>query len=122
MSHPTLFVLYVDNPTQSTAFYTDLLGHPAMESSPSFAMFALESGSLLGLWARRDVQPAATTTGGAAEVTFAVDNAVEVDRLHAEWQKRGLRIAQSPVKMDFGYTFVALDPDQHRLRVLTPGA
>jgi hypothetical protein len=24
--------------------------------------------------------------------------------------------------MDFGYTFVALDPDKHRLRVFAPGA
>jgi hypothetical protein len=31
--------------------------------------------------------------------------------------KRGLPIAQAPTAMDFGPTFVALDPDGHRLRV-----
>ncbi len=30
---------------------------------------------------------------------------------------RGLTIAQAPSDMDFGRTFVALDPDGHRLRV-----
>jgi hypothetical protein len=40
-----------------------------------------------------------------------------VDALYAGWSRRGLPVAQQPVEMDFGYTFVALDPDQHRLRV-----
>ena len=28
----------------------------------------------------------------------------------------------APTAMDFGFTFVALDPDGHRLRVFAPGA
>lgn len=35
-------------------------------------------------------------------------------------RERGLSIAQAPVAMDFGMTFVALDPDGHRLRVFAP--
>jgi hypothetical protein len=31
-----------------------------------------------------------------------------------------LKIAQAPTAMDFGMTFVALDPDGHRLRVFAP--
>ncbi len=31
-----------------------------------------------------------------------------------------LPIAQPPTAMDFGLTFVALDPDGHRLRVFAP--
>ncbi|HET9863936.1 MAG TPA: hypothetical protein VFP37_10870 [Steroidobacteraceae bacterium] len=34
--------------------------------------------------------------------------------------RRGLSVAQAPVELDFGYTFVMPDPDQHRLRVFTP--
>jgi hypothetical protein len=34
--------------------------------------------------------------------------------------KLGLRIIQEPVKMDFGFTFTAADPDGHRLRVFAP--
>ena len=33
-----------------------------------------------------------------------------------------LAIAQAPATLDFGHTFVALDPDGHRLRVFAPGA
>ena len=40
--------------------------------------------------------------------------------MHEAWSQRGLRIAQAPVGMDFGHTFVALDPDGHRLRVFAP--
>lgn len=43
-----------------------------------------------------------------------------VDTLHAEWTPQELTIAQAPVALDFGYTFVALDPDGHRLRVFAP--
>jgi len=38
------------------------------------------------------------------------------------WTKRGLAIAQEPTKMNFGFTFTALDPDGHRLRVYAPAA
>ena len=47
----------------------------------------------------------------------AKDNAA-VDAMHTEWSGRGWGIAQKPVQMDFGYTFTALDPDGHRLRVM----
>jgi hypothetical protein len=30
-------------------------------------------------------------------------------------------ILQPPTAMDFGYTFLAADPDGHRLRVFAPG-
>ena len=34
----------------------------------------------------------------------------------------GLTILQAPMQMDFGTTFVATDPDGHRLRVFVPAA
>ena len=117
MPHPNFFILYVDNPTASAAFYGDLLGSTAVESSPTFALFALESGVMLGLWSRHTVEPKAEVTGGGGEVAFSVADHAAVDALHASWRERGLRILQQPVEMDFGYTFVALDPDGHRLRV-----
>jgi predicted lactoylglutathione lyase len=46
-----------------------------------------------------------------------VPDTAQVDALHADWQARGLRILQAPVTRDFGYTFTAVDPDGHRLRV-----
>jgi catechol 2,3-dioxygenase-like lactoylglutathione lyase family enzyme len=114
---PNFFILYVDNPVKSAVFFQDLLGSAPVESSPTFAMFALGSGVMLGLWSRHTVEPAARGTGGGHEVCFAVDGKARVDALYADWGKRGLTISQAPVELDFGYTFVALDPDQHRLRV-----
>ena len=116
MQSPNFFILYVDNPATSVAFYQDLLGRAPVESSPTFAMFALEAGVMLGLWSRHTVEPVAVNTGGGHEVCFAVEGKARVDELFAEWSNRGLAIAQPPVELDFGYTFVALDPDQHRLR------
>jgi catechol 2,3-dioxygenase-like lactoylglutathione lyase family enzyme len=112
-------LLYVESPERSAAFYADLLGRPAIESSPTFAMFAMSSGVMLGLWARAGVQPAANAPGGG-EIAFAVDSDEAVDARFAEWRTRGLPIAQTPTPMDFGRTFVALDPDGHRLRVFAP--
>jgi predicted enzyme related to lactoylglutathione lyase len=119
MTDPNFILLYVDNPTSSAAFYASLLGKAPIEASPGFAMFALDSGVMLGLWSKHTVQPAATAVGGS-EVAFAVaDNSVIGD-LHTDWLQRGMTIVQVPTKMDFGYTFVALDPDGHRLRVFAP--
>ena len=113
-----LVILYVDSPAASAAFYADLLGQKPAEASPTFAMFALSPGIGLGLWSRHTVEPAATAAGGG-EVAFTAD---DIDAVHADWTARGLSIAQSPTDMDFGRTFVALDPDGHRLRVFAPTA
>ena len=123
MADPNFIILYVDSPTASADFYAALLGKPAVESSPTFAMFALPSGIMLGLWSRHTVEPAAAQTlGGGSEVAFAVDSRDRVTSLYEAWTARGLRVAQEPVDMDFGHTFVALDPDGHRLRVFAAAA
>jgi len=120
MPDPNFILLYVDNPAASAGFYTDLLGKPPVESSATFAMFALECGVMLGLWSRRTVAPAATALPGAGEIAFALADNAAVDRTFAAWRARGLSIAQDPTDLDFGHTFVALDPDGHRLRVFAP--
>lgn len=123
MADPNFIILYVDSPAASADFYAALLGKPPVESSPTFAMFALPSGVMLGLWSRHTVEPAASATlGGGSEVAFAVDSKDEVTALYDAWTGRGLRVAQEPVDLDFGHTFVALDPDGHRLRVFAAAA
>ena len=121
MSDPNFVILYVKNPTESAAFYARLLGKPPIESSPTFAMFALESGVMLGLWSAHSVEPAATPTGGS-EIAFAVDGNKTVDATHTAWRALGLQVIQAPTDMDFGHTFVAVDLDGHRLRVFAPSA
>jgi predicted enzyme related to lactoylglutathione lyase len=115
-------LLYVENPHASASFYADLLGRPIVESSPTFAMLPLSEGVMLGLWSRKSVEPAAAAQAGAGEVAFTVEDAAAVTTTFADWKKRGLTILQEPVQMDFGQTFVASDPDGHRLRVFVPGA
>lgn len=119
MPDPNYFLFYVDSVQASEAFYANLLGRKPVESSPSFAMFALESGVMLGLWRRDTVKPAATPSVGG-ELAITVADADAVRATHEDWCRRKLTIAQSPTAMDFGFTFVALDPDGHRLRVFAP--
>jgi catechol 2,3-dioxygenase-like lactoylglutathione lyase family enzyme len=120
MTDPNFFILYVADPAASAHFYAGLLEHAPVEASPTFAMFRLASGTMLGLWSRHTVEPAPAASPGAAELAIAVAADAEVDRLHAAWSDRGIPIAQVPAAMDFGRTFVALDPDGHRVRVFAP--
>ena len=122
MNDPNFILLYVDNAEASGRFYADLLGKAPVESSPAFVMFVLDPGLKLGLWSRHTVQPDASGSGATGELAFAVADAASVRATHADWTRRNLVIAQPPTDMDFGHTFVALDPDGHRLRVFAPGA
>jgi catechol 2,3-dioxygenase-like lactoylglutathione lyase family enzyme len=121
MLDANFIILYVDSPLASARFYADLLGREPLDSSATFAMFALPSGIMLGLWSRHTVEPAAGAAGGGAEIAMTVTDAAAVDATHADWAARGLAILQAPTDLDFGRTFVALDPDGHRLRVFAPG-
>ena len=120
MSDTNFVILYVEKPEASAAFYSALLQRPPVESSPTFALFALDSGLMLGLWSRYTVSPPAAGRGGASELAFTVADADAVNQRHVDWSLRGLPILQAPTDMDFGRTFVALDPDGHRLRVFSP--
>lgn len=115
-----MILLYVDRPDASAAFYADLLGRAPLEASPSFALFAFDSGLRLGLWSRHSVEPAAQAAFGGVELAFALADYAAVDAMHADWRSRGLSIVLAPVDLDFGRSFVALDPDGHRLRVFAP--
>lgn len=121
MLDANFIILYVDSPLASARFYADLLGREPLDSSATFAMFALPSGIMLGLWSRHTVEPAAGAAGGGAEIAMTVTDAAAVDATHADWGARGLAILQAPTDLDFGRTFVALDLDGHRLRVFAPG-
>ena len=118
----SFLLLYVESPPSSARFYADLLSSPVIEQSPTFAMLPLRDGVMLGLWSRATVEPKAAAKGSDGEVAFTVPDAAAVEAMHADWRKRGLTIAQAPTRMDFGHTFVALDPDGHRLRVFAPEA
>lgn len=120
MITPRYILLFVENPEASAQFYGALLDLAPVEQSPTFALFVLEGGYKLGLWSRHTAEPAVSSTGGGMELAFPVESAEQVDTLFGQWTAQGLSIAQAPTELDFGRTFVALDPDQHRLRVFYP--
>lgn len=120
MTKPNFFILYVDNPLASADFYADLFGAAPVEAQATFAMFALDSGFKLGLWSKHTVEPGVAQVGVAGEVAFSVGEKAIVDSTYQAWVAKGLTILQPLTEMDFGYTFVALDPDGHRLRVFAP--
>ena len=119
MSDVNFILIYVDDVAANEAFYTFILGRQPVESSPTFAMMPAAPGLMLGLWKREGVKPKATPSGGG-EIAFAASGKPEVDALFAEWRGLGVAIAQEPTAMDFGYTFVGLDPNGQRLRVFAP--
>ena len=112
-----MFVLYVEDASASARFYAGILGRPVAEQSPVFAALALEDGTMLGLWSRHAAEPKAAGAPGSGEIAIALADAAAVHATHDAWRARGLAIAQAPVRMGFGPSFVALDPDGHRLRV-----
>tara|TARA_R110002020_G_scaffold347189_2_gene560934 strand:- start:2105 stop:2476 length:372 start_codon:yes stop_codon:yes gene_type:complete len=117
---PTLnyILLAVADPAASNRFYSDLLGLEPVENSPSFVLYVLPNGIKLGLWAASAITPAPKAAGGV-EITFSQASIAEVRATHADWQPKAT-IVQQPIEMDFGFTFVAEDPDGHRLRVFSP--
>ena len=111
-------LLMVDSPRRSAAFYRELLGLDPVEEQATFAMFALPTGLMLGLWSKHTAEPAPSAPAGGVEIGFEVADAAAVDATYTKWTAtRDVRVLQKPVDLDFGRTFVVLDPDGHRLRV-----
>lgn len=121
MTSINYILLYVDSPQNSAVFYEKLLGRPPVESYPTFVKFELKTGPKLGLWSKHTAEPAPHFTGSSGEIAFTVPDRAAVDSTYKEWSDLGLTVAQKPTTMDFGYTFVLLDPDGHRLRVFCLG-
>ena len=117
MTDTNNILLYVTDPAASARFYASLLEREPLEASPTFVLFVLPSGLALGLWGKTGVVPAPAASGGGCEIGFKMRSRDAVDATHEEWQAKGALIALPPTELDFGRSFVAVDPDGHRLRV-----
>lgn len=111
-------LLHVADPVASASFYSGLLGKAVINSGPSFAMLPLSEAVQLGFWLSSEADPSGAGRPGASEISFEVANVPELAQLHADWEAMGLPILLKPVAMPFGHTFVAADPDGHRIRVV----
>jgi predicted enzyme related to lactoylglutathione lyase len=118
---PSAYVLYVDNLAISSQFYQDLLGIKPEEASGTFHSFTLSNGMRLALKAKHSVVPPIEGKCGDGELAFTLENVKKVDEVFANWQTKEISIISPPSQVCFGYTFVALDPDGHRLRVVSLG-
>jgi Lactoylglutathione lyase and related lyases len=114
---PTSLILYVEDVAASTRFYADLLGAGPIAEFEGFAVFTLGSTFTLGLQDRATIDPAPQESVGGTELCLSDTDRETVDRLYAEWSTRGIPMVLDPTELAFGYTFVATDPDGHRLRV-----
>jgi predicted enzyme related to lactoylglutathione lyase len=120
MTIPNLIILYVEDPARSSRFYETLFGQKPAASFPNYAAFAFDNGLYVGLWSTRAKNFVSSGTGHRTELAFMVDDDAAVNRLYEAWRAAGVAIEQEPMEAVFGRTFVALDPDGHRLRVCTP--
>jgi predicted enzyme related to lactoylglutathione lyase len=123
MPELSFIILYIANPAISAAFYSKLLKREAgIATLPTFAGLLLIDGAKLGLWAVGAVKPAAEVIDGGTEVMFKVNDAQEALTMRADCVDRGVPIVLAPTEMNFGLTFVALDPDGHRVHIHAPKA
>ena len=120
MTQLNYIVLAVDSPAASALTYSRVLGVEPVENSPTFVLYVMANGLKLGLWIKTGVVPAPKTPGGV-EISFSEPNDDAVLATLAKWRDLGLEIVQEPIRMDFGFTFVAADRDGHRLRVFALG-
>ena len=107
-------LLFVENPQKSIPFYQDILHLKPVQVSPTFVVFALPNDVMLGLWSKHTAEPRVESSPGGFELGFATEN---VDELYEELGEKGVTVAQKPTEMDFGRTFLILDPDGHRIRI-----
>ena len=75
-------LLFVSNPQKSSLFYQNLFGITPIEESPTFTMFALKNGVMLGLWSKHTAEPRVKAPAGALEICFPIE---DVDALYEAW-------------------------------------
>lgn len=118
MPFPDTILFYVEDIPRSQAFYTSLLGAEPAIASPGFVLYAAGASPKVALWKRDNAVPAASLTGGGGEINITATSRHEVDDLFSAWTKNKVAFLQTPDDVEFiGYTFVAADPDGHRIRV-----
>jgi len=119
MNALNLIILYVKDPVRSGHFYEKILGRKT-EGFPTYQCIELGGGMLLGLWSTEAKDFLSGGAGHRSEIAFQVKNKAEVDKLYKSWKMLGVEIEQDIHIAAFGITFVALDPDGHRIRVNIP--
>ncbi|MDX3973036.1 VOC family protein [Shinella sp.] len=120
MISPGLLILYVEDPARSSHFYGKLLDRTPVFVSPGYVGFDFGNGLGLGLWSTTSTEFVSGGTGNRSEIAIVLDGDNAIDAIHDKWKAEGVEIEQSPFDAVFGRTFVARDPDGHRIRICPP--
>lgn len=120
MISPNLVLFYVDDPLKSTSFYEKIFNQKPAAAYPTYVAFEFPNGFTFSLWSTQAKDFVSSGKGHRAELAFLVKDDDAVRELRDAWGKIGVTIEQDLHEAVFGLTFVALDPDGHRIRVCTP--
>ena len=120
MLTPNLLLLYVKNPMESAVLYEKIFKIKPVASYPSYVAFSFANGFNFSLWSTQAQNFVSGGSGHRCELAFMVPNEDEVGALRNAWKELGVQIEQDLHEAVFGLTFVALDPDGHRIRVCMP--
>ncbi|EKD75468.1 MAG: glyoxalase/bleomycin resistance protein/dioxygenase [uncultured bacterium] len=117
---PNLLLFYVKNPLESALFYEKIFSRKPVASFPTYVAFSFENGLTFSLWSTQAKNFLSGGTGHRCELSFMVKDEQTVHELRKHWGELGVVIEQDLHEAVFGLTFVALDPDEHRIRVCIP--
>lgn len=117
---PNLMLFYVKNPLESAMFYERIFSQKPKASFPTYVAFAFENGFTFSLWSMQAKNFVSGGAGHHSELAFMVNDEQTVRELRKQWGEFGVIIEQDLHEAVFGLTFVALDPDGHRIRVCMP--
>jgi len=117
MPAPNLFLIYVRDAQNATAFYRDLFEIEPVFTSPRYVAFEVAPGVMFALWTGRN-KDATPSTPRTSEVGLMVSGeARAVDQTFANWVEKGVHVVEEPYDEVFGRTFVIADPDGNLIRV-----
>jgi hypothetical protein len=117
---PNLLLFYVENPLKSALFYEKIFSKKPVASFPTYVAFSFENGFTFSLWSTQAKNFVSGGAGHRSELSFMVNEEQTVRELRKQWGEFGVIIEQDLHEAVFGLTFVALDPDGHRIRVCMP--
>src|SRR3990167_3788911 len=120
MLTPNLLLLYVQNPKESATFYEKIFKTKPVASFPTYVAFSFANGFTFSLWSTQANNFVSGGQGHRSELAFMVPNEDQVRAFRDAWKELCVQIEQDLHEAVFGLTFVALDPDGHRIRVCMP--
>lgn len=117
MFTPNQFIFYVEKPLESALFYEKIFLKKPDLITPNYVSFSFENGIYFSLWGTQAKNFVSGGTGHRSELAYLVNDKTSVCKLRDQWKTLGITIEQDLFEAVFGLTFVALDPDGHRIRV-----